>query len=132
MSLMKKYLNVMVILQIPFYAVGFKLFFFRSKLNYTEHLITNCYAFGIGTLIGIIIGGILFLIPHSLIVNVISGYGTLLLIYTYFYQRVTNKNVILTFFLTAFSMIIGLLLFVIVFMTITFSIVFFLKKLGLF
>ncbi|MFC2104972.1 DUF3667 domain-containing protein [Bacteroidota bacterium] len=130
-SFLKSYLNVFMILFVPFYTIGFRLLFSRSKLYYTEHLIINCYAFGTVTLIGIVAAGILIFIPNTTGIEAIIGWLILISIYPYFYHKVTEKSFIGSFFLSILSMIIGLVLFMTIFMIIAYAILIVMKKLGM-
>lgn len=69
----RNYLNIVSLIMVPFYALGFKLFFPRTKLYYTEHLIINFYAFGVGTVLSFLFTGILAFVPNSTAVDMIAG-----------------------------------------------------------
>lgn len=128
MAFLKTYLNVIMIIIVPFYAFSFKLLFFRTKLYYTEHLIINCYAFGIGHLLSIIVSFIFLFIPNSTAIDMVSGFIILLAVYIYFYQRITERKLLGTILFSIFSMVIGFLLFVVIFNLLIFVTVFIVKK----
>lgn len=112
----KRYFNVFMILMVPFYSLGFKIFFSRSKLYYTEHLIINCYAYGTGTLLSFIVSLLFMFLTVPLTIQSLIGSLLLLLIYIYFYHRITEKNLISSILLSVSAMIVGLIFIIIVFL----------------
>tara|TARA_R100001015_G_C4618986_1_gene175565 strand:+ start:1072 stop:1758 length:687 start_codon:yes stop_codon:yes gene_type:complete len=54
-EVLKKYLNFVIMLNVPIIAFFSWLFYRKHKLNYTEHLIINSYAFVTTTSLGVIL-----------------------------------------------------------------------------
>lgn len=128
----RNYLNIVSLVMVPFYAFGFRLFFPRINLYYTEHLIINFYAFGVGTFLSLLVTITLAFVPNSTVIDMIAGWLIMVLTYTYFYKKFTEKNLFVTFSQTLVSIIFGFLLFLIIFMLIGIIVVFVLKKTGYF
>lgn len=63
---MKRFMNIMPFIFIPFYALMSKAFFRKRKLNYAEHLIMITYATAMSTAIGVI-PAIVYIIFPSLV-----------------------------------------------------------------
>jgi len=126
----KNYVNIIMLILVPFYTFAYKLFFLRKKLNYTEHLIINCYAFGTGTLL-IIIPSIVFLFIHDLsVLETITGFVIQISVYSYFYYKLNNKNLYQTIFYSIVAMFIGLVLTLMVFATLSLLTILVLSNLG--
>ena len=128
----KNYLNIIMILFTPFYAIGFRIMFSKSSYYYSEHLIINSYAFGMGTLLEIIISGILFFTPHSMNFEFIIANLIMWFTFTYFYYKITNSNLIFTFIQSVFAILIGMVLFFMFFTTLMMSTIFIIKKMSFF
>jgi len=107
----KSYVNMIMMLIVPFYTLSYKMFFLRKELNYTEHLIINCYAFGLGALMTIFSYIIFSFFPNLSVIEMILGFIIQLVIYTYFYYKLTTRNLVVTTLLSVVSMTIGLLSF---------------------
>jgi hypothetical protein len=107
----KSYINIVMILIVPFYTFGYKLFFLRKKLNYTEHLIINCYAFGLAAVITILSNILFSFFPSFSVFEMILGFIIHLIVFTYFYYKLTTRNLVVTTLLSVVSMTIGLLSF---------------------
>ena len=64
----KKYLSLLLLINIPFNAVASLIVYSSRKYNYTEHLILNCYAYGFTLIIGLPTHLFLFL-PNGLLIE---------------------------------------------------------------
>ena len=100
---------------VPFFSLAFKVVFFRKGLNYTEHFIINCYAYGITELIALIGSIILIFVPNTTAVQSLLGFLVWIFIFTYFYLKVLNRSPLITIIQSMFSIILGFLLFLIIF-----------------
>jgi len=94
-NFMKSYINIIMLMLVPFFAFSFKLFFLRTKLNYTEHLIINCYAFGTGILI-INIPSLIFAFINGVShLQTVIGFIIQITVYAYFYHKLANRKLII-------------------------------------
>jgi len=95
---MKKYVNLIPLLVVPFISLTSFLFFKRLKYNYAEHLVMNSFFFGTLSFIGIPLL-LLFaffpqLIAYAMPVGLIVG----IIYYTYATRRLFQFSVVSTFF----------------------------------
>jgi len=126
----KNYVNIIMLILVPFYTFAYKLFFLRKKLNYTEHLIINCYAFGAGILL-IIVPSIVFLFIQDIsIIETITGFVIQISVYSYFYYKLSNKSLHITIFYSTIAIFIGLVLMLLVFATLSLLTIFLLSNFG--
>jgi hypothetical protein len=126
----KSYINILMMLIVPFYTLGYRFFFLRKELNYTEHLIINCYAFGLGAILSIFNNIVFSFFPSLSEIEMILGFIIQLVIYTYFYYKLTTRNLVITTFFSIISMMIGLLLMFFGILSLTFIIISLLKNIS--
>jgi len=114
MKKMNQYMNILIMLMIPFYALGSYLLFRKAKNNYAEHLIINAYAISSSVAIGLPFVMLYFYYPHNTnitTINFIIGVIVVGRIYT----QTFKTNYFLGILKYLISMIIGLILFTISF-----------------
>ena len=109
MPVMKQYLDIIILLMLPFQSFFSYIFFKKHKYNYTEHLLLNSFFFGFFNLIGII------LTPASFIINpIIIGAGSWILYYTYCFKSFLKIKPLKSFLLSASIWISSILSFFII------------------
>jgi hypothetical protein len=118
-SLLKNNVNIIMLLFIPFYSIGYRIFYSRKSINYTEHLIINSYAFSIGNIISFPLSIITLFLKDYLLLEQVAGFVILILIYTYFYTSLLKNNFIKSFFKSLLAQILGFIFMLIVIMIIT-------------
>ncbi len=101
MPILKKYVDVIILIMIPFQSLFSYLFYKKHKLNYTEHLLLNSFLFGYISLLGIVLMPINFLLPKFII-----GLLVWAIYYTYCFKSLFKTKVIKSFFLSV-SMVIS-------------------------
>lgn len=86
----KKYMSLIMVLSIPFYAIATYVMYKKRKYNYTEHLILNSYAYALSLIIGLpLIFSIL--LPNGLYINgivtTVVGVLSIAWVYSSFFQE---------------------------------------------
>lgn len=109
----KKYFAFILLINIPFYALGSFIVYYKRKLNFTEHLILNCYALGLALLIGLPLN-LLMLVDNGLLVyGVLSPFLTMFS-YAFVYSRFFKENYFLSILKTiVIYILLGILVFLI-------------------
>ncbi|MFT6166931.1 MAG: hypothetical protein ACJASF_001625 [Vicingaceae bacterium] len=87
----KKYFAFILLVNIPFYAFASFLIYFRRKLNFTEHLILNCYALGFSLLVGLPLF-FLTLANYGLEYYSLSNTIVTILSYAFIYHKFFKEN----------------------------------------
>ncbi|MFT4679424.1 MAG: hypothetical protein ACI84C_001844 [Flavobacteriales bacterium] len=91
----QKYLNLVVVAMIPFLAMWSKLFYHRRKLNFTEHIIINCYGMGAASAIGIVFN-FLYFIPGMMGYVMIISVLAMTLVTGRVYARFLKENLFIS------------------------------------
>ncbi|MEQ8909568.1 MAG: DUF3667 domain-containing protein [Vicingaceae bacterium] len=68
MDFIKKYMSLIMVLSIPFYAIASFLIYKKKKYNFTEHLILNSYAYAHSLIIALPLT-FLVLLPNGIVLN---------------------------------------------------------------
>lgn len=118
-SFLKRNINIIMLLFIPFYSIGYRIFYLKKLLNYTEHLIINSYAFCIGSILSFPISLVILFIRKYYLIEQFTGFIILILIYTYFYKSTLKHKFLITFIKSLFAQILGFIFMLILIMIIT-------------
>ncbi|HUR10296.1 MAG TPA: DUF3667 domain-containing protein [Flavitalea sp.] len=93
-AFINKYSNFVAMIAVPLITVIFRLFYWKGRFNYTEHLIANLYMNGFTNLVYV-----LLIVPLSILIDVKNSYVSLgfLLLYqvaydSIFYYRFMGRN----------------------------------------
>lgn len=115
----QKYMNLLLVLSIPFLALATSWLFRKAKLNFAEHLVLNSFAYGESLIIGFLFFPLYVLDrEHFMIIQMISLLVSILYL-TYVYWSIFRQNFIVTFIKSIFVMIlwfIGISLLIVVIM----------------
>ncbi len=126
----KKYMNFIPILMIPFASLFSKWYYFKRKLFYGEHLIINTFIFAQSILISVLFSPVLIVFPMIIKIYPIINFSFTIIYFT-FALFLTYKKSVLTSFLGALFIYVGGMIFFFVFMmAILIVVVFVLKVLG--
>ncbi len=106
----KKYFTLIMLVSIPFYALGTQIIYKRFKKNYTEHLILNCYAYGFSLAVAwpfifivLLPNGLFWHGTISFIITIVA----IAWVYAKFFNESVFKAIIKTILVTILAMIIG-------------------------
>lgn len=94
---LKKYMSIMYMAFIPFFAIGTKLFYMKHRLYFAEHLILNSFSQGASIAIGLPVMFCYFLVPHEsyMILGGVS-FTLSVLVVAYINSRFFKENIILS------------------------------------
>lgn len=65
-DVMKKYLNIVILATVPFYAIGSWIVFRKPKWNLAEHLVVNCYAISMIVMLSSLFSLVVFPLDDSI------------------------------------------------------------------
>lgn len=105
----KKYLSLIMLAVIPFYAMVAKWFYAKRKLNYTEHLIVACYAYSFSLIISwpLIL---LVLLPNGLFINGLISFPATIIAMAWVYNKTFKENFLISVLkLLALNIIAGII-----------------------
>ncbi len=94
----KKYINFIPLLMIPFASLFSKWYYHRRKLYYGEHLILNTFIFAQSILISIVVAPLVLVIPGMLKIYPLINFSLTLLYFTYALFSIFKRSVIKAFF----------------------------------
>jgi hypothetical protein len=113
MGYIKKFLQFVAILSLPFYSLVSKWIFKKHKLYYAEHLTINSYLFAHITLIQIFTIILVALVPSLSKLMLLFGSLIFILYYTYAFKGLFNIKWVKSFLSSAAIYVIGMLLMII-------------------
>lgn len=87
----KKYFAFLLILNIPIISIASYIVFKKFKKNFTEHLIINCYAYGLYLVLSLPFF-ILILLNNGIILNQIANTFLYFIIYVYIFSKLFCIN----------------------------------------
>ncbi|NBG65523.1 DUF3667 domain-containing protein [Acidiluteibacter ferrifornacis] len=90
-----KYLTLITIGTVPFFAFYSKLFFRKFKLNYAEHLIINSYSYGVTIAVGTLFY-FLWLIPGFFLWSTAISALITVIIFSWIYNRFFQVNFLIS------------------------------------
>lgn len=93
MEIVSNYLTLITMAGIPFFALFSFLFYRKSKLNYTEHLIINAYAQGASIILGLVFTGLYFF-PPTVPIAIYGGTVLMFVVGGIVLARATATNVL--------------------------------------
>jgi len=91
----KKYLSLIMLAVIPFYAMVAKWFYAKRKLNFTEHLIVACYAYSFSLVISwpLIL---LVLLPNGLFINGLVSFPATIVAMAWVYNKTFKEKFLIS------------------------------------
>jgi len=110
-----RFMNLISLLVIPFFALLTKLFYRKKKLYYAEHLALNSYGIGIATLLGLPITIYAGITDTMLTYGSIGGIAFILFYYIYFMERLWKNGWAMSVVKSMIIVIVGYLLYVVLF-----------------
>jgi len=129
-AVMKKYLNFVIMANVPVIALLSLLFYRKKKYNFTEHMVVNSYGFALTTAVGVIIT-LLQYIFHSAGVMIWLSMLSNVLIMAYVYKSTFEENYFVSLFKYLLSFLLSYLLVVIFISILIFIAVLLTKTMGL-
>lgn len=121
---MKKYVNLLPLLLIPFASLFSKRFYRKQKLYYGEHLIINTFIFGQAVIISILLSLIILIFPGFLQMFFLFSGVASLCYFTYAFYCTFKQPILITTIKTIGILVLGYLLFLLVFLVVFALIVF--------
>ncbi|WP_167605029.1 DUF3667 domain-containing protein [Maribellus sediminis] len=126
----KKYMNFIPILMIPFASLISKWYYNKRKLFYGEHLIINTFIFAQSILISVLFSPVLMMFPVILKIYPIINFSFTIIYFTFAFFLIYQKSVITSFFGALIIYVGGMILFFLFIMAILIVVVVVLKVLG--
>lgn len=96
-SVMKKYLNFIILANVPFISIFSLLFYRKKQLNFTEHLVMNAFGYSLTTAIGVILIFIQYFF-HAAAIMVWFNILLNVIIMGYTYSSTFKENYFKSFF----------------------------------
>jgi len=93
----KKYVNFIPLLMIPFASLFSKWFYHKRKLFYGEHLILNTFIFAQSILISVVVAPLVLVIPGMLEIYPLINFSLTLLYFTYALFSIFKKSILNAF-----------------------------------
>jgi hypothetical protein len=93
----KKYVNFIPLLMIPFASLFSKWYYHKRKLYYGEHLILNTFIFAQSILISVVVSPLVLVIPGMLEIYPLINFSLSLLYFTYALFSIFKKSVLKAF-----------------------------------
>lgn len=87
----KKYFAFILMINIPLYSISTLIIYRSKKLNFAEHLILNCYAYGFTLLISLPLFTVMFL-KNGLVIYSIGSAIIYFIGYLYFFKRLFQES----------------------------------------
>lgn len=87
----KKYLNFIILANVPFISLFSRLLYKKKKLNFTEHMVINSYGYVLATTVGIVITIIQYF-THQATLMMVLGMSANILLMAYVYKSTFNEN----------------------------------------
>lgn len=116
----KKYVNFIPLLMIPFASLCSKWYYQRRKLYYGEHLILITFIFAQSILISVIVAPLILVIPDMLKIYPLINFSLTLIYFTYALFRI-YKNSVLNAFSGALIIYLGGFVFFMLFVLLVFT-----------
>lgn len=126
----KKYVNFMPILMIPFASLFSKWYYRKQKLFYGEHLIINTFIFAQNTLITVLFSPVIIAFPSILNIYPVISISFTIIYFTFAFKSIFKNSVLGSVFGTLFVFIGGMIFFLLFMMLIIFVVIISSKLLG--
>ncbi len=113
----KKYFAFILLINIPFYALASFLFYYKRRLNFTEHLILNCYALGFSLLMGLPLV-LLMLAENGLAIYSILNPIITILSFAFIYHKFFKENYFISLLKTLLFYALFVIIIVVIFLVV--------------
>ncbi len=113
MENVKKFLNIIPLIVLPFIATVFYLVFRKQALNLAEHLVSTTYVYAQTAIIGIFLMSSFYFFPEFISYSLPASFLISSLYFAYVYNRLFSMSFLKAFFLSLLSMIGGFLFMII-------------------
>ncbi len=110
MEYVKKFLNIIPLLILPFIALTFKWIFRKRKWNFAEHLISTTFIYAQTAILGLIALLTFYFAPQYISWGLPISVILSAFYFTYAYQKIFEMNMVSTFFRSLLAIIIGFIL----------------------
>ena len=98
LSGVKQYLQLFLVLSMPFLAMATKLFFRQRSLNFAEHLVVNSYAYGASLILSLLMIPFYYFAENHMVSLQLIGMGVSIIYMAYVYSSIFYENVFLVVF----------------------------------
>lgn len=115
---MMRFMNLISLMVIPFYALISLWLYKRQKLNYAEHLAVHSYGLGIAGIISIPLTILAGLLNDLMMLGAVFSLVISAIYYTYFYKELWGGSYIVSGLKSLATVILGYILFYIIFIII--------------
>ncbi|MBN1821317.1 MAG: DUF3667 domain-containing protein [Prolixibacteraceae bacterium] len=129
-EVIKKYVNFMPLLMIPFASLVSKWYYYSGKLYYGEHLIIMTYLFGQSLIIGSFLSLSVLIFPDFIKIFPFVNISITLIYFVYALKRIYKRSVVSAIFGSIFIYVFGLILFMVVLMILIFLTFFIIALMG--
>jgi len=113
MENVKKFLNIIPLIVLPFIATVFYLVFRKQALNLAEHLVSTTYVYAQTAIIGIFLMSSFYFFPEFISYSLPASFLISSLYFAYVYNRLFSMSFLKAFFLSLLSIMGGFLFMII-------------------